>query len=287
MKFKSLAKIGLVLLSSFALVACGNNTSGGSAIEVISREDGSGTRGAFTEITGVLTKDGDNEVDNTVKTAVIQNNTEGVLSTVAGNVNAVGYISYGSLNDTVKALDIEGVAISEEAILDESYPIQRPFNIVWKSGLSKQAEDFITFIHSTEGQKIVTENKYVQTKNETSSYKSTGVSGKISVVGSTSVTPLMEKLAESYKELNPEVTIDITSNGSSAGMTAAQEGTADIGMLSRQLKDEEAGTVEQAAIALDGIAVVVNKDSKVNNLTMDQVKAIYTGELTDWSEVKE
>lgn len=288
MKLTSLAKIGMMALATISLAACGNNGGGqtNSTIEVVSREDGSGTRGAFTEITGVLTKDGDKEVDNTVKTAVIQNNTEGVISTVSGNAAAIGYISYGSLNDKVKALPIEGVEPSTDSILDGSYALQRPFNIVWKSGLKKEAQDFINFIHSEEGQKIVTDNKYVQAKTKTTSYTPANLSGKISVVGSTSVTPLMEKLAEVYQELNPDVTIDITSNGSSAGMTAAQEGTADIGMLSRELKDDEVSTVEHDAIALDGIAVVVNTDNELSTLTMDQVKQIFTGKVTEWLALK-
>ncbi|TCD45460.1 extracellular solute-binding protein [Streptococcus sp. X16XC17] len=284
MKLISLAKIGLVTVASISLVACGNNSGGqtNSTIEVVSREDGSGTHGAFTEITGV----GDNEVDNTVKTAIIQNNTEVVISTVSGNPSAIGYISYGSLNDKVKSVSIGGVEPSTKTILDGSYALQRPFNIVWKSELKKEAQDFIQFIHSQEGQKIVTDNKYVQAKTETNSYSPANLSGKISIVGSTSVTPLMEKLAEAYKELNPNVTIDITSNGSSAGMTAAQEGTADIGMLSRELKDDEVSTVEHDAIALDGIAVVVNTENKLSTLSMDQVNQIFVGKVTEWSALK-
>lgn len=287
---KKLASIALLSLAGLTLFACGNNTSGSGSssdktIEVVSREDGSGTRGAFTEITGILTKDGDNEVDQTTKSAVIQNNTEGVISTVSGNENAVGYVSLGSLNDSVKAVQIEGVAATSETVLDGTYKLQRPFNIVFKDDLSDLGKDFISFIHSTQGQTIVTDNKYVEAKTETGDYTTDGQSGKLSVVGSTSVTPLMEKLAEAYKKLNPDVTIDITSNGSSAGITATEEGSADIGMVSRELTDDEAGKVDSDAIALDGIAVIVNKSNTLDDLTIDQVKSIYTGDITSWEDI--
>ncbi len=288
---KKFAAIALLSLTSLSLFACGNNKSSGSSssdgkIEVVSREDGSGTRGAFTEITGILTKDSDKEVDNTSKSAIIQNSTEGVISAVSGNQNAVGYVSLGSLNDSVKAVEIEGVKASSDTVLDGSYKLQRPFNIVWGKDLSEIGQDFISFIHSTEGQKIVTDNKYVEAKTETTSYSAAKLKGKLSVVGSTSVTPLMEKLAEAYKKLNPDVTIDITSNGSSAGITAAEEGTADIGMVSRELTSDEGKNLEQDEIALDGIAVVVNSKNNISNLTLDQVKTIFTGDVTDWSKVE-
>lgn len=288
---KKFAAIALLSLTSLSLFACGNNKSSESSssdgkIEVVSREDGSGTRGAFTEITGILTKDGDKEVDNTSKSAIIQNSTEGVISAVSGNQNAVGYVSLGSLNDSVKAVEIEGVKASSDTVLDGSYKLQRPFNIVWGKDLSEIGQDFISFIHSTEGQKIVTDNKYVKAKTETTSYSAAKLKGKLSVVGSTSVTPLMEKLAEAYKKLNPDVTIDITSNGSSVGITAAEEGTADIGMVSRELTSDEGKNLEQDEIALDGIAVVVNSKNNISNLTLDQVKTIFTGDVTDWSKVE-
>ncbi|VTS25527.1 substrate-binding domain-containing protein [Streptococcus dysgalactiae] len=291
MKVKKMLALAVISLTGFGLVACGNTNSGNGQsasgkIEVISRENGSGTRGAFTEITGILKKDGDKETDNTTKTAVIQNSTEGVLSAVQGNANAIGYISLGSLTKSVKALAIDGVKASRETVLDGEYPLQRPFNIVWSSDLSQVGQDFIKFIHSKQGQQVVTENKFIEAKTETAEYTSRNLSGKLSVVGSTSVSPLMEKLAEAYKKENPEVTIDITSNGSSAGITAAKEKTADIGMVSRELSPEEGKSLTHDAIALDGIAVVVNNDNKTSQISMAQLAEVFSGQLTTWDKLK-
>ncbi|MFA9413849.1 MULTISPECIES: substrate-binding domain-containing protein [unclassified Streptococcus] len=291
MMLKQLIKAGFVLLVGASLAACGNQGSDGTSnlgdIMVVSREDGSGTRGAFVDITGVLEKSGDIEVDQTTKAATIQNNTEGVVGTVSGNPSAIGYVSLGSLTDVVKAVKIDGVAPSNETVLDGTYPIQRPFNIVWKESLSKQAQDFITFIHSSDGQAIVTDKKYVAAKTDSQAYQATPQSGTISIVGSTSVTPLMEQLAEAYQVLQPDVKIDITSNGSSAGVTAVHEGVADIGMVSRELKDKEKPGLTADVIALDGIAVVINKDNPLESLTAQEVKEIYTGKLLTWNEIGE
>lgn len=283
-------KTGLVVLASLSLAACGGgNSSNGEKslgdIMVVSREDGSGTRGAFTEITGVLEKASDQEVDKTTKAATIQNNTEGVVSTVSGNASAVGYISLGSLSDAVKPVKVDGAAATSEAVLDGTYPIQRPFNIVYNDKLSDTAKDFVAFILSKEGQEVVAGKSYVPSVTDATAYQTSSVSGKIAIVGSTSVTPLMEKLAEAYKKLNPEVSIDITSNGSSAGVTAVKEGIADIGMVSRELKDKEKPGLTPQVIALDGIAVVINKDNPLEELSMDQVKAIYTGDILTWDDL--
>lgn len=294
MKMKNLAKLVLSLGVGAILVACDSGSTTDSSattagtINVVSREDGSGTRGAFTEITGIASKDANGtEVDNTYSEAIIQNGTEGVLSTVAGDANAIGYVSLGSLNDTVTAVAIDGVVPSSETVQDGSYPIARNFNIAWKGDLSAVAADFVSYIHSAEGQATAVEEGYVEAKLDGAAYAGDGsMSGKISIVGSTSVSPLMEVLAEQYKALNPDVTIDITSNGSSAGMTAAMEGTADIGMASRELKPEEAAALKSDAIAVDGIAVVVNKANKIADLTMEQVKSIFTGETTTWEDVQ-
>ncbi|MET3558082.1 phosphate transport system substrate-binding protein [Streptococcus rupicaprae] len=286
---KTILKTGLVLLASVSLIACGNKGSDPSAslgdIMVVSREDGSGTRGAFTELTGVLQKFGDTEVDQTTKAATIQNNTEGVVSTVSGNPSAIGYMSLGSLTDAVKPLNIDGIEPSEKTVLDGTYPIQRPFNIVFKEDISETARDFMAFIHSSQGQAVVADKNYIPVKLDATDYSATKASGTISIVGSTSVTPLMEKLAEAYRELNPDVKIDITSNGSSAGVTAVQEGVADIGMVSRELKDKEKPGITVEVIALDGIAVIINKENALANLTLDQVKGIYTGELLAWDDL--
>ncbi|WP_107995502.1 substrate-binding domain-containing protein [Trichococcus paludicola] len=296
MKWNNLSKLVLALGVSATLAACGGGDEASSdgatgvagTINVVSREDGSGTRGAFTEITGVLGEDANGEeVDNTYSEAIIQNGTEGVLSTVAGDANAIGYVSLGSLNDTVQGVAIDGVEPTNETVQDGTYPIARNFNIAWKGDLSEVAADFVAYIHSAEGQAIAVEEGYVEAKMDGAAYAGDGsMSGTISIVGSTSVSPLMEVLAEEYKALNPDVQIDITSNGSSAGMTAAMEGTADIGMSSRELKEEEAAELTSDAIAVDGIAVVVNKENTLAGLTLEQVKAIFTGETTEWADVQ-
>lgn len=296
MKWNNLSKLVLALGVSATLAACGGGDEASSdgttavagTINVVSREDGSGTRGAFTEITGVLVKDANGEeVDNTYSEAIIQNGTEGVLSTVAGDTNAIGYVSLGSLNDTVQGVAIDGVEPTSDTVQDGTYPVARNFNIAWKGDLSEVAADFVAYIHSAEGQAIAVEEGYVEAKLDGAAYAGDGsMSGTISIVGSTSVSPLMEVLAEEYKALNPDVQIDITSNGSSAGMTAAMEGTADIGMSSRELKEEEAAKLTSDAIAVDGIAVVVNKENTLAGLTLEQVKAIFTGETTEWADVQ-
>lgn len=298
MTITKLSKLTLTLGAGLALAACGaDSSSSGSSenaegfdtsqtINVISREDGSGTRGAFTEITGVLVSEGDTETDNTYSGATIQNSTSGVMTTVAGDPASIGYISLGSLDDSIKAVTIEGVEATAETVQDSSYAIARPFNIAHNGELSEVAEDFWSYIMSAEGQEIVVGEGYVESVTDAPAYEATeGMSGNISVVGSTSVTPVMEVLVEEYTALNPEVTIDITSNGSSAGMTAAMDGSADIGMASRELKDEELDVLTAEPLAIDGIAVVVNPENTIEDLTMEQVKQIFTGEVTTWDEV--
>lgn len=255
------------------------------SIEVVSREDGSGTRGAFVEITGIKEEKDGKKVDNTYAEAVIQKSTNAVMLTVSGDVNAIGYISLGSLNDSVKALKIEGVDATAENVQNKSYKISRPFNICWKSGLGELPQDFIDFMMSKQGQEIVNDNKLVEAHADAPEYESKGLTGQITIGGSTSVTPVMEKLAEAYKELNDGVEIAINSNGSSAGIRATIEGAVDIGMASRGLKDEEASEVEHEAIAIDGIAVVVNNDNSTEDITLEQVKQIFTGEIKAWSDL--
>lgn len=296
MHTKKLSKLVLSLGAVAFLAACDSAATGDDAggaeasgtINVVSREDGSGTRGAFTEITGVLAEDANGEeVDNTYSEAVIQNGTEGVLSTVAQDVNAIGYVSVGSLNDTVKAVQVDGVAPTTEAIQAGDFPIARNFNIAWQGDLEEVAQDFVNFIHSAEGQAVAVEEGYVEAVADAPAYDGAeGLSGTISVVGSTSVSPLMEVMAEKYNEVQSGVQIDITSNGSSAGMTAAIEGTADIGMASRELKDEEKAELNFEPIAVDGIAVVVNNGNSVEDLTLEQVRQIFAGEITAWEDVQ-
>ena len=255
-------------------------------IAVISREDGSGTRGAFTEITGLVEKNGDQEVDNTTASATVQNSTNGVMTTVAGNPSAIGYISLGSLNDTVKALTLEGVEPTAENILSGEYKLARPFLLVTK-GEPKEGSleaDFIKFALSKDGQAIAEQEGYV--KNEKAEdYKPGNVSGEITVAGSTSVTPLMEKLVEAYKKVNSGANIQIQSNGSPAGITAAAEGTAHTGMSSRELKDEEKTNVQGIVLAQDGIAVIVNKENPAKDITMEQIKNIFNGSMAAWGDL--
>ena len=256
-------------------------------ISPISREEGSGTRGAFIELFGIETKDADgNKIDNTTDTAEITNSTSVMMTTVAGNEYAIGYVSLGSLDDTVKALKIDGAESSVDTVKDGSYKISRPFNIVTKDGLSEVAADFVKYIMSEDGQKVVEDNGYISQGNE-GAYEAAGLSGKVTVAGSSSVTPVMEKLAEAYKELNPDVEIEVQQNDSTTGVTSAIDGICDIGMASRELKDTETSQgVTGTSIALDGIAVIVNKQNPVDELTSDQVMSIFTGETQDWSDVQ-
>lgn len=256
-------------------------------ITVVSREDGSGTRGAFIELFGIEQKnDAGEKVDHTTEDAEITNSTSVMMTTIAGNKGAIGYISLGSLNDTVKAVRIDGAAASVDTIKDGSYKIARPFNIAVKDGLSDVAADFIKFIMSEEGQKVVEDNGYISQGNE-GAYQGGSLSGKIVVGGSSSVTPVMEKLKEAYAVFNPDVTIEVQQTDSTTGMTAATEGVCDIGMASRELKESELSAgLTPTVIAMDGIAVIVNQDSPIEELTSENVKAIFTGEVTDWEDVK-
>ena len=264
--------------------AAGGSMEG--AIDVISREDGSGTRGAFIELFGVEQKDASGEkVDYTTDDAEITNSTEVMITSVAGDKQAIGYISLGSLNDSVKALKIDGAAATVDDIKDGTYKIARPFNIVTTGEVSDVAQDFINFIFSEEGQKIVEDNGYISQGNQ-GAYTASGKSGKVTVAGSSSVTPVMEKLAEAYKALNSAVTVEVQQSDSTTGVTSSIEGVCDIGMASRDLKEEETAKGAQGqVIAMDGIAVVVNNENPIEDLTSEQVKDIYVGDTTDWSEL--
>ena len=253
-------------------------------ISVVTREEGSGTRDAFTELTGVLVKDGDNKTDNTTTSAVTINSTEAVITNVKDNEAAIGYISLGSLNDTVKALKIGGVEATADNVKSGDYAVSRPFNIAYKGELSDVAQDFVDYIMSSDGQKIVSDNGYV-TVSENAAYSGKKPSGKISVAGSSSVSPVMEKLAEAYQKVNTNAKVEIQTSDSSAGMQSAMGGTCDIGMASRDLKDEEKSALKVETIAKDGIAVIVNNANTCADLTLDQVKSIYTGETTVWSDI--
>ena len=256
-------------------------------ISVYSREDGSGTRGAFIELFGVEEKDANGEkIDNTTEDATITNNTSVMMTGVAGDDYAIGYVSLGSLNDTVKALKIDGVEPTVENIKSDSYKVYRPFNIATKGEASEAAQDFIDYILSAEGQQIVSDEGYITIDDAAPAFAGGQASGSVTVAGSSSVSPVMEKLAEAYMKLNGNVKIEIQTSDSTTGMTSAIDGVCDIGMASRELKDTEAAELTATVIAQDGIAVVVNNNNPIDNLTKDQVKSIYVGETTSWSEVE-
>lgn len=272
-----------VALAAAMLASCGGSSD---KITVISREDGSGTRGAFIELTGIEEKDPNgNKTDNTKKDALICKSTDVVLTQVSGDKNAIGYISFGSLNDTVKALKVEGVEPSTATIESGDYKIVRPFNIAVKDGLSDAAQDFENYILSSEGQEVIEGAGYIKIDKSAAAFSSNNASGKVVVSGSSSVTPVMEKLAESYQKVNTNVTVDVQQSDSSTGIKDAINGTSDIGMASRDISDDELSQgIRSVTIAQDAIAVIVNKDNSVDDISMDDIKAIYTGTKTTWSD---
>ncbi len=262
--------------------ASADTAAASGVITVITREDGSGTRGAFVEITGVM----EDDVDNTSVNAVVHDGTGKVLTAVANDPGAIGYISLGSLNETVKALSVDGVAPTNENVQNGTYALARPFNIATLQGaeLSAATQDFMAFIMSAEGQAVVGENGFIPVE-DTGAFESAMPEGNIVVGGSTSVYPVMEKLKEAYLAINPGVTISIEGIGSTGGMTGAQEGTFDIGMASRELKEEELAVLEPTVIAQDGIAMIVNLENSLENITMEQIKGVYTEAIVDFSEL--
>lgn len=306
---KKLAALLITGIMAAAMTACGSSNSGtdnsgstdGTAktessadagsdwdntrdITVVSREDGSGTRGAFVELFGIEEEVNGEKVDMTTEEANITNSTSVMMSTVAQDEYAIGYISLGSLDDSVKAVKVDGSEATAENIKNGSYKISRPFNIATKEDLSDAAQDFEDFILSTEGQKVVEDNKYLPL-DDVSDYKSNGASGKVVVAGSSSVSPVMEKLKEAYQAVNSDVEVEIQTSDSTTGMQNAIDGVCDIGMASRELKDseKEAG-LTPTVIAMDGIAVVVNNDNPTDELSSDQVKSIFTGDVLTWDE---
>ena len=299
--WKRFAAVAMSVMCMGTMVACGspgsasNDSKTGSAgsssksqtITVVSREDGSGTRGAFIELFGIEEKDASGKkVDNTTDDATITNSTEVMMTTVAGDEAAIGYTSLGALNSSIKALKVDGAEATAANVKSGTYKISRPFNIATKGTVSEVTQDFINYILSEDGQKIVESNGYISQGNS-GVFTSNGASGKIVVAGSSSVTPVMQKLLEAYQKVNTGAKIELQENDSTTGMTAAIDGTCDIGMASRELKDSEksAGLTNQV-IALDGIAVIVNNKNSASNITSEQVKAIFTGETTDWNNVK-
>lgn len=284
----------LALICAFGAFGCSSggdksqdSTDMNGEIAVYSREDGSGTRGAFIELFGLEEKQPDGtKLDLTTDSAVITNSTSVMMTSVANDPNAIGYISLGSLNDSVKAVNIDGVEATAENVKNGTYKVSRPFNIIISNVTTPQAQDFIDFIMSSDGQAVVEDNNCIPVKEDAAAYKASNVSGKVVVAGSSSVTPVMEKLAEAYEALNPNVSIEVQQSDSTTGVNMAIEGTCDIGMASRDLKDSESSAgVSATSIARDGIAVIVPLNSIVKTLTQDQVKAIYTGDATTWQEV--
>ena len=298
MKKKILA-IAMTALMVVGVAACGSSSSSSTTdsrstdttadgmtgpISVISREEGSGTRGAFVELMGIV-DDSDNDI--TTIDAEITNSTSVMLTTVAGNKQSIGYVSLGSLSDDVKAVKVDGVEASVDDIKNGSYSVSRPFLVAYKDGqLSELAQDYLKYILSADGQAIISENGYISVSDSAEAYTASGLSGKLVLAGSTSVSPVMEKLADAYKALNPDVTIEIQQTGSGAGITSAIEGVCDFGMSSRELKESEAAELKADQIALDGIAVIVNNENPTDDISSENIKNIYLGEITNWEDVK-
>lgn len=294
---KKSKKVLAMLLAAAAITGCftgcgkDDSSEGGASskdIYVISREESSGTRGAFVELTGVEQKDADgNKVDKTVTTAEITQSTAVMITTVQGNDAAIGYISLGSLDTSkVKALKVDGAEATVDNVKSGAYKLARPFNIAVKDDLSDAGKDFMSYILSTEGQAIVEEEGYIP-MDDTKAYEKSDAKGKIVVGGSTSVGPVMEAIIAEYKKVNTNVTVELNVSDSSTGMTGTIDGTLDIGMASRELKDSELEKgLTPTQIATDGIAVIVNKDNSVSEITTEQIMKIYTGEITNWGDVK-
>lgn len=285
LSLKKITALALTVMAGASVVAAPKFNSK-KTISVMSREEGSGTRGAFIELFGVEQKNSSGKkVDYTTEEAAITNSTSVMLTSVAGDIYSIGYVSLGSLNDSVKALKIEGVDATVSNIKNKSYKISRPFNIAVKEKLSAPAQDFVNFIMSSEGQKIVEKNKYIAV--ESKSFTSNKASGKVVVAGSSSVSPVMEKLIEAYKSVNPNARIELQTSDSTTGVTNAANGTCDIGMASRGLKEtEKAKGLKEITIAIDGIAVVVNKANPLVNAKIEIVRDIYMGKIQKWSEIK-
>jgi phosphate transport system substrate-binding protein len=300
---KKIFALSMIFILMFLLAACADDNGGGNsdggggavnadtsnfvntrAIMVVSREDGSGTRGAFNELFGLVVEGNDVTTDE----AVISNGTNLVMTNVAGNEYAIGYASVGSLNDTVKAIHVDGVAPTAENIKNGTYPVQRPFVIALNRDTeqSDATQDFINFIFSAEGQAVAESRGYIPAIENADTFVSTIPSGRVVVNGSTSVEPVMQRLKEAYEAINSNVTIEVHSTGSGAGITSARDGTSDIGMSSRSLSAAELEDLEERALAFDGIAVIVNNGNPITNISSDSIKGIYTGTITAWNNIQ-
>ena len=284
MKKKIVGILAAAVIGTTAFATAASAASG--TIDVISREDGSGTRGAFIELFGIQEEKDGEKVDMTTEDASITNSTSVMMTTVAGDENAIGYISLGSLNDTVKAVKIDGAEATAENVANDTYKVSRPFNIVTGEKASEAAQDFVSYIMSADGQQIIEDNGYIKADTEAGAYEATEAEGKVVVAGSSSVSPVMEKLKEAYEAVNKNVTVEVQQSDSTTGVTSAAEGICDIGMASRELKVEEKELgLTATVIAKDGIAVVVNNTNETEDLTSDQVKAVFTGETTEWEDL--
>lgn len=306
MKKKVLAAV-LMGAMVFSMAACGSSTSDSTTAEdsassdsssdasapsgtisVLSREDGSGTRGAFIELFGIEEENADGEkVDNTTADAQVTNSTAVMMTTVAQDPQAIGYISLGSLDDSVKALQVDGADATAENVKSGTYKVSRPFNIVTNDDISDVAQDFVDYILSSDGQAIVEEDGYIAVDDAAEAYAGTSPEGTVVVAGSSSVSPVMEKLKEGYEAINPNASIEIQTSDSTTGVESTISGICDIGMASRELKDTETSEgVTGTQIAIDGIAVIVNNENSMTDITSDQVKQIYTGEVTNWEDLQ-
>ncbi|MFZ2538434.1 MAG: substrate-binding domain-containing protein [Oscillospiraceae bacterium] len=288
---KILSIVLLVALTTTMFVGCkSKETQTGKFdktkdITVVSREDGSGTRGAFIELFKIQVKGADgSKTDKTTKEAVIANKTDIMLTNVSGDDYAIGYVSLGSLNDTVKALNVDGVKATAQNVKSGEYKVARPFVIATKGETTGLKKDFIDFILSKEGQVVVSKS-YISVSDDAVAYSGDRPTGKLVIAGSSSVTPIMEKLKEAYLAMNPNAEIQIQQSDSTAGMTGTIEGTCDIGMASRDLKDSEKGQLTGTSIAIDGIAVIINPNNTLSDITTEQVNKIFTGKSITWDEV--
>jgi phosphate transport system substrate-binding protein len=294
-KNKIVSIIALVLMLTMVFVGCANSTPSGEQkdefdlnkdITVVARDAASGTRGAFHEIMKIIVKENDTEVDKLVVGSLEFDGTDKVITAVEGDKYGIGYISLGSVSDRIKALAVNGAEPTVENVKSGNYSVSRPFLLVTKGNESDLVKDFLKFTESTEGQKITDDMKFIGYVDSPVDYTASGMSGTIKVAGSTSVAPLMEKLQEAYQALNPDITFETQAQGSSQGIKAAIDGSYDIGMSSRELKEDETKELNRYVLAIDGIAVIVNKENAKSDLASDDITKIYVGEITKWSEVK-
>lgn len=269
-------------------------------IRPITREMGSGTRSAFVDIFDIKAHRGGKKIDAISQKAEVTNSTGVMILSVSNAKNAIGYISLGSLNERVKALKIDGVAPSVANVGNKSYKIVRPFNVAFKRD-SKNAliADFLRFTQSKNAVQIIQKAGYIALPSDNqntlkgtktspqSDYKSQDLQGKLVIAGSSSITPLMEKLQEAYIALNPRAEVEILQSDSTMGINATSENIADIAMVSRELtKGEIARGLVVQVLAMDALVVIVNKNNALENLGADAIRQIFLGQITKWSELK-